>query len=289
MIHIIDPEGVVERLTHTIQRRTYSVPSPNYLWHIDGAHKLIMWKFVVHAAIDGFSRTIVYLHCSDNNRASTVKTLFLQATDQYGWPVRVRTDYGGENVGVWDDMNMYRGADRKPVIAGSSVHNTRIERLHRDVNLQVGQTFKSIFLQMEQGGILDITNDTDLFCLHYVFLPEINKALAEFRNAHNNHSISTEGNQTPLQLFYMNQHLLAPFENVQTSAPYPGISVNELRRCDLPHVCLDPILCPLSRRELRNLEGMLESADTSVPEGLINRYKMVSEFVTDCLTSARSS
>lgn len=37
----VDPIGVMSRWIHSIQRRTYSVPGPNMLWHIDGNHKLI--------------------------------------------------------------------------------------------------------------------------------------------------------------------------------------------------------------------------------------------------------
>ncbi len=37
----IDPEGVAVRWASTVRRRTYSVPSPLSLWHIDGNHKLI--------------------------------------------------------------------------------------------------------------------------------------------------------------------------------------------------------------------------------------------------------
>ena len=40
-IHRIDPQGVVERRLHTIRRRTYHAPAPNYVWHLDGTHKLI--------------------------------------------------------------------------------------------------------------------------------------------------------------------------------------------------------------------------------------------------------
>ena len=37
----IDPLGVDARRLHTIKRRSYNVPCPNALWHIDGNHKLI--------------------------------------------------------------------------------------------------------------------------------------------------------------------------------------------------------------------------------------------------------
>lgn len=44
-----------------INRRAYNVRGPNYLWHIDGHHKLIKWRLVTHGCIDGFSRLITYL------------------------------------------------------------------------------------------------------------------------------------------------------------------------------------------------------------------------------------
>ena len=68
-IHTVDPEGVQERKQKSIRRRTYSVPSPNYVWHIDENHKLVRWRFVVHRGIDGFSRMVVFARCSPNNRA----------------------------------------------------------------------------------------------------------------------------------------------------------------------------------------------------------------------------
>ena len=34
----------------------------------DGNHKLIHWNMVIHGGVDGFSRLILYLHCSNNNK-----------------------------------------------------------------------------------------------------------------------------------------------------------------------------------------------------------------------------
>jgi hypothetical protein len=52
---------------------------------------------------------------------------------------------------------------------------------------------------LEEDGILDLGNDTDMFCLHYVYVPRINRALEEFRLGWNHHALSTEKNQTPYQ------------------------------------------------------------------------------------------
>ena len=74
----VSPHSFEHRRSQT-SRRIYDVPSSNFLWHIDGLHCLIPWKIVIHGGKDGFSRRIVYLHASLNNRALTVFHLFHEA------------------------------------------------------------------------------------------------------------------------------------------------------------------------------------------------------------------
>ena len=88
-IHRIDPEGVAERRSVAVRRRTYHVTGPNEVWHIDGHHKLIKWRLVTQGGIDGYSRLITFLQCSSNNRASTVHAAFTSAVETYGLPKRV--------------------------------------------------------------------------------------------------------------------------------------------------------------------------------------------------------
>ena len=54
----------------------------------------------MYGCIDGYSRRIIYLQCSDNNRAVTVFQLFNKAVMENGLPSRVRADRGGENAQV---------------------------------------------------------------------------------------------------------------------------------------------------------------------------------------------
>ena len=93
----------------------------------DGHHKLIRWRFVTHAGIDGYSRLIVFMHCSDNNRSTTVYTHFIKAIRLYGLPSRVRTDQGKESIKIAEHMLENRGVNRASIITGNSVHNQRIE------------------------------------------------------------------------------------------------------------------------------------------------------------------
>ena len=46
----------------------------------------VRWGLVIHGAIDGYSRLIVFLKCSNNNRAATVFQLFEQAVAKLGLP-----------------------------------------------------------------------------------------------------------------------------------------------------------------------------------------------------------
>ena len=108
----IDPIGTALRWRSPIYRRKYSVPTPNALWHIDGNHKLTRWRLVVHLCIDGYSRLIIYAHCCNNNKASTVLNQFIEGVNTYGLPSRVRSDHGMENFKVAQFMLQHRGTGR---------------------------------------------------------------------------------------------------------------------------------------------------------------------------------
>lgn len=54
----INTLGSVLRNHQAIDRQKYSVPHSNYLWHLDGHHKLIRWGIVIHGIADGHCRTV---------------------------------------------------------------------------------------------------------------------------------------------------------------------------------------------------------------------------------------
>ena len=197
----VDPRNVTIRWAITVSRRAYSVAGPTSLWHLHGHHSLITWGFVIHGAIDGFSRLVIFLHCSTNNRSGTVADLFLNATQEYGWPSRVRTDHGGENTQVWQLMEDRRGPNRGSFLVGSSTHNQRIERLWRDVFRCVAHIFYYTFQAMEESGLLEIDNPLHKVALHYVYLPRLNRALSSLASAWNNHPLRTENNWSPERIW----------------------------------------------------------------------------------------
>ena len=129
--------------------------------------------------------------------------LFLKAIREYGLPSRIRCDQGRENIQVVRHMLHHRGVERRSALVGSSVHNQRIERLWRDLHRCATQLFYRLFYYMEYNDLLDPVNEKHMFALHYVFLPRINKAIEDFRNAWNHHGVRTERGMTPNQLFTM--------------------------------------------------------------------------------------
>ena len=84
---------------------------------MDANHKLIRWTFVVHGAIDGFSRTIIYLSCSTDNKSQTVFQLFLDSLPTFKCPRRIRSDHGTENIDVARWMLNHIGQSAKPFLA----------------------------------------------------------------------------------------------------------------------------------------------------------------------------
>ena len=62
-----DSEGVDYRSRIRLWKRKYFTKGPNYIWHVDDYRKLKPFGFVIHGAIDGYSRCILWVHVGPSN------------------------------------------------------------------------------------------------------------------------------------------------------------------------------------------------------------------------------
>ena len=95
----LDPDGVQAQKKKRLRRRTYAVPGPNHLWHIDGYDKLKPFGFSIHGCIDGFSRRLIWLEVGPTNKnPQVIAHFYIQDIKQLnGVPARIRCDDGTEN------------------------------------------------------------------------------------------------------------------------------------------------------------------------------------------------
>ena len=134
----LDPESL-ERRTKDLNRKKgeYVVPGPDYIWSLDGHEKLHKFGFEIYAAIDAYSRKIMWIYVGISNRTpQSVLRQYLEAITLKGYqPFIVRTDRGKE-TDLAAEVHFYlaRTARANPNIRiencwfwGTSTGNQRIE------------------------------------------------------------------------------------------------------------------------------------------------------------------
>lgn len=234
------------------------------MWHIDTNHKLIRWRFVIAGGVDGFSRFIVFLRCTDNNKARAVHGCFVEAVGKYGLPMCVRSDQGMENIKVAE----YMLANGRNMITGKSTHNQRIERMWRDVYEGVLGSFYNLFYFMEDEGVLDPLDERHIFALHYVFMSNINYKLDVWKDAWASHRIRTV-NSSPQRLF-MAGAVNTDIGFQQTHDPASATSVANETEDDRRPVFEQPLFA-VSAQCRQELERQTETE-------LVNSYSGISIF-----------
>lgn len=249
----VDPEAydIRTRTRRIIARGPYiGNKGPHHWWHIDSWHKMIRWKFIVFGGVDGFTKKVMFLRCSNNNKAATHLRIFKRAVQGSMIPSRVRADRGKENVLVAQFMYQWRGLGRGSFVAGRSVHNTRIERFWGIMRMGCMEFYIQLFRYFERQRILNVDNPLEMFCLHYLFMNRINEELERFVMVRNHSKIRTSRNQSPYQMELLNMHLFPdPVEEDIDEEVDSDDEIDVDPEQNMTGVTLDPIHCPLTEEQ----------------------------------------
>ena len=97
---VFDPVGVANRARRKLIRRQYRNLGPNYAWHIDCYDKLKPYGFAIHAAIDGYSRKVLWLRASyTNNNPKVIAYYYVDYVKRTNViPKLLQADRGSENI-----------------------------------------------------------------------------------------------------------------------------------------------------------------------------------------------
>ena len=249
---------------------------------------IFRWRFVIHGGVDGYSRCIVFLTVSANNRQETVAASFVDAVTRYGLPSRIRVDRGGENNTICHIMETIRGPNRGSAIRGRSVHNQRVERSWVDLWNGVTNVYSAVFHYLEDRRILDVDDELDLWVLHFVYMPRIQRDVSRYVVQWNNHKLRTEHHATPLQLFVrrtlqLNLTNLATVEDV-----LPADARNLLEQHWAPAgnqeqaVTVPEIQCPLTEEQIADIQANFDPLENTEADNLgLQVYRRLRSYVQD--------
>ena len=170
IIKDINPEQSRNRRTRKLERRIYTSPGPNAVWHADGYDKLKPYGFLIHGCIDGFSRKVLWLRvCRSNNDPIIPAHFFLTALKENKiCPDLLKTDCGTEN-GIMASMQSFFHNDSHAHRYGASHSNQRIENLWSHYKRTYTTWIINFFKDLVNTDALRLGDHFQMECAWFVF------------------------------------------------------------------------------------------------------------------------
>lgn len=215
ILQIADPEGVEARLGRRLKRREYRSPGPNFIYHVDGYEKLKPFGFSIHAAIDGFSRKVLWLELATTNKNPKVTAYYyLKTIKNLGYlPSVIRTDRVTENVWIEALHTALRSehidefAGLRSYMCDKSTHNQRIESWWgTGLRKHTVDWYINLFKTTVSKNLFD-GSDLHTECLRFCFVPVLKFDMQNYMKLRNQHKIRKQEGQhflggKPDVLFY---------------------------------------------------------------------------------------
>jgi transposase InsO family protein len=258
----VNPAGIEERKNNRIRRRRpFWVKGPNRVWSVDGHDKLARFGFEIYAAIDAYSRFILWCYTGHSNRtAVSVDKQFLETVRATGkFPKVIRSDMGSETSLLCNSQLTLRRAEkpgllfRKAYSFGTSTKNQRIEHWWNLLADGQTQTWRSIFGGLENDGYFD-GGDIDKTALQFIYMGMIRSHVHSFVAEHNRHRIRAQSKRShylptgrPHQMYHHPSH------GVRDYAAHPDPFVIQALLARYDNYNLDEYLVPETRELCQRL------------------------------------
>lgn len=165
---------------------------------------------------------------STNNDPKVIAQYYLDAVNQWGAPVLLRTDAGTEN-GIMAAIHSYIHQSCSKHIYGKSTSNQRIEALWSHFKPACLQ-YADIFRYLVQQQLYHQGHELLTAALRFSFMDLIQQSLNQFKSYWNVHHVRQSSEMpggVPNVLFYMRPSL--------STSPSDGDLVEARRLCVTPH------------------------------------------------------
>ncbi|KAJ5460980.1 uncharacterized protein N7458_002532 [Penicillium daleae] len=179
------------------QRQAYQSPGPNHVWHMDGYMKLAPFGIEIYAAIDGYSRYILWVYIGISTRSAiSVYKQYVNAVSTFGYlPQILRTDLGGETIYLGDAHWALRRVANPDIphtdcySYGKSTENTRIEAWWAQLSRSSVFIWRNYFATLRDERLFSITSIADQIALLAVFMPTVRSSISSYVETWNRHTI----------------------------------------------------------------------------------------------------
>ncbi|KAI1821966.1 hypothetical protein F4861DRAFT_532618 [Xylaria intraflava] len=214
------PEHVRQRAQARMYHEgRFIVPGPNYLWCLDGYMKLQKMGFEIYAAIDAWSRRIIWIYVGPTacTAISTLKQFLRTMNEGRIRPLFTRADMGVETGLLAGAQGLLAQADGTAMayegpngeqrihhqgsllaschIWGSSKENQRIEMWWRVFRTGSSDRYVRLAEELSASNYLNVQDDRDLIACYAIYGSRLRTDIAEFVQLWNNHTIRRQKNR----------------------------------------------------------------------------------------------
>ncbi|XP_046850444.1 uncharacterized protein LOC124443936 [Xenia sp. Carnegie-2017] len=153
-----------------------------------GYDKLKPFGFPIHAAIDGFSRKVLWLEiCKSNNSPKEPTKLYLDCVIKHGGcPLLTCSDYGTENGDI-AAIQCYFHDDENAHKYGTSTRNQRIENWWSHFRKSCTDWWINFFKDLRDSGSVNFESALHRHCLWFYFQDAIQASLNKIKVYWNTH------------------------------------------------------------------------------------------------------